>query len=883
MSTQPASLRQQLQDALGSSYTIERELAGGGMSRVFVAEEMRFGRRVVIKVLAPELVVGLSAERFEREIRLAAQLQQANIVPLFGAGEVNAGIPYYTMPFVEGESLRHRLDGRPFHPADAVAILRDVARALEYAHAHGVVHRDIKPENVLLSGGTAVVTDFGIAKALSASKTQAPGGTLTVVGTSLGTPAYMAPEQAVGDEVDSRADIYAWGIMAYEMLAGAHPFTGKQTAQQYITAHLAEAPKQLSDVRGDVHPDFSKLVMKAIEKDPTKRFSGATELLAALNQIVTSGGTTPNQIIPAKQKTRSGFLPGNTHRIIGVAALVTLILGGIGAFASRQRGDQTTEATATAKRVYVGEFRNGSSDASLRDVAAILQDGISRRLTETNVAELLASGDSGSAGAAALAKARSIGAGIFVNGSILKSGSQVQLSADLVDPKSEKILRSVGPIFAPASDPSRAVTELRERVLGTIGLMLDSATNDAIPAASSQTPLYAAFREFAEGESLARRNRFGNALTNYLAAYRLDSTFTFAAVRVARGYYNTSQCAKADSVSALLFAKGDGISQYEKAVLDRNVARCHGDWVAAYQAAKQMVDIAPESRDAQSVFSISAMYLYRADEALRGFLAAGRRSDEAMDINIAVAYHQLGRHEDERKVAVGMEKRFPGTGGSYTALLRAFAALRDTIHLRSVGRELASLPMGNGTNAPDLLRVGAEECARHGLLKESLAIRGTMAELMDALPQDRRDFRYWIARAENEYGLQQWPQASASLDSAVNAIGSAFSRQVFLSRRDIELKGIRGRIFARTGRRADAENIMRQMDALNDPYIWGSAKKAAAQIAAALGLRDEAVRLMRQAMLRGLSPVDSEFPDATPDLVNFTGYAPYEELFKPRG
>lgn len=213
------------------------------MSRVFVAEEMRFGRIVVIKVLTHESTAGLSAERLEREIQLAAQLQQANIVPVLGAGEIAPStggnvvtLPYYTMPFVDGESLRARIETGPLPFAEAVAVLRDVARALSYAHDRGVVHRDVKPENVLLSGGAAVVTDFGIAKAVSASKMRAPRDTLTVVGTSLGTPAYMAPEQAVGGDVDHRADIYSWGVVAYELLAGRHPIREQDTTAAHRRA-----------------------------------------------------------------------------------------------------------------------------------------------------------------------------------------------------------------------------------------------------------------------------------------------------------------------------------------------------------------------------------------------------------------------------------------------------------------------------------------------------------------------------------------------------------------------------------------------------------------------------------------------------------------------
>ena len=184
-------LRDQLQRTLGTAYVLERELGGGGMSRVFVARETALGRTVVVKVLSPELAAGISVDRFRREIQLAAQLQHAHIVPVLAAGETD-GLPFYTMPFVEGQSLRTRLSRPPLPIAEVQSYLRDVARALAYAHARGVVHRDIKPDNVLVAGGSAVVTDFGVAKALSNARGDMPGATLTSVGTSLGTPAYMA-------------------------------------------------------------------------------------------------------------------------------------------------------------------------------------------------------------------------------------------------------------------------------------------------------------------------------------------------------------------------------------------------------------------------------------------------------------------------------------------------------------------------------------------------------------------------------------------------------------------------------------------------------------------------------------------------------------------
>ena len=280
-------LRDQLQATLSGTYTLERELGGGGMSRVFLAEELRLKRRVVVKVLSPELAQGISVERFEREIQTVAALQHANIVPVHTAGETQ-GLPYYTMPFVEGESLRARLGNGPLPVAEVVGILRDVSKALAYAHQRGVVHRDIKPDNVLISGDVAVVTDFGIAKAISAARTASGDATLTQIGTSIGTPAYMAPEQAAGDPlIDHRADIYALGAMAYELLTGQHVFANR-TAPRMLAAHMGEAPRPITELRPDLPASLAAVVMQCLAKDPDDRPQQAAEIARAL-ALITSG------------------------------------------------------------------------------------------------------------------------------------------------------------------------------------------------------------------------------------------------------------------------------------------------------------------------------------------------------------------------------------------------------------------------------------------------------------------------------------------------------------------------------------------------------------------------------------------------------------------
>jgi len=288
-------LKLQLERTLGSNYTIERELGGGGMSRVFLAEETALGRKVVIKVLPTDLAAGLNADRFRREIQLAAKLQHPHIVPLLAVG-AKEGLLYYTMPFISGENLRARLVRlRELPIADATKILREVADALEYAHEQGVVHRDIKPENILLSGSHALVTDFGVSKALSSAtgETRVEGGSvLTSLGIALGTPTYMAPEQAAADpDVDYRADIYSLGVVGYELLAGRPPFTG-MTPQATLSAQVTMNPDPVAQHRPNIPPALSATIMRCLEKHPSDRWQTAGELRTQFETVLAPSGAT---------------------------------------------------------------------------------------------------------------------------------------------------------------------------------------------------------------------------------------------------------------------------------------------------------------------------------------------------------------------------------------------------------------------------------------------------------------------------------------------------------------------------------------------------------------------------------------------------------------
>jgi len=277
----PTELYEKLQEALGSVYVLERELGGGGMSRVFVARDDALSRRIVVKLLPPEMAAAVNIERFRREIQLAASLMHPHLIPLLSAGEA-LGVPYFTMPYIEGESLRARLNREGQLPIrEAVRLGVEVARALDYAHRGGIVHRDIKPDNVLMHDGHALVTDFGIARAINRASS---GVSVTSVGMVIGTPAYMSPEQCgSGTEVGSRSDIYSLACVIYEMLAGRPPFSG-MSATTILVMHRTAPVPSVRALREEVPEAIDQALAKALAKDPADRFATAAEFAEELER-----------------------------------------------------------------------------------------------------------------------------------------------------------------------------------------------------------------------------------------------------------------------------------------------------------------------------------------------------------------------------------------------------------------------------------------------------------------------------------------------------------------------------------------------------------------------------------------------------------------------
>ena len=454
-----------LQNALADAYVIERELGGGGMSHVFLATERRLDRKVVIKLLPPDLTGGVSLERFHREIQLVARLQNPHIVPVIAAGEAD-GVPFFTMPFVEGRSLRELLaSGTPVSITDGANILRDVATALGYAHERGIVHRDIKPDNVLVSGGAAVVTDFGVAKAISsarAANATAPGGSLTQIGFSLGTPMYMAPEQAAADpNTDHRADIYSFGTLAYELFAGKPPFAGR-TPAALLAAQMTETPPLLSAARPDAPIPLVELIRRCLEKDPAKRPQQASDVIHALDQALASSGAAALGLPTAtpRTKTRPVVFAASFAMVFFLATTAALLIA--------RRGEDRTAAAATPRSIAVLPLENAGGGDSDR----YFSDGITDELTSAlgqvpglRVASRTSVFALRGKGMDAQEIAKTLKVSSILEGTIRRSGDRLRVTAQLTNASdglalwSDRYEREMKDVFQVQDDIAGSIVE----------------------------------------------------------------------------------------------------------------------------------------------------------------------------------------------------------------------------------------------------------------------------------------------------------------------------------------------------------------------------------------------------------------------------------------
>jgi len=930
----------QLQATIGEGYTLERELGGGGMSRVFVARDNALGRRVVIKVLPHELAAAVSADRFRREIHLAAQLQHPHIVPLLSAGAAG-DLLYYTMPFVEGSSLRARLarDGA-LPAAGGVRLVRDVADALDYAHRRGVVHRDIKPDNVLLSEGHALVTDFGIAKALSATPaaTGASGshgtyGALTGLGVSIGTPAYMAPEQGVADPAtDHRADIYSLGAVAYEVLAGAPPFGDGRTAHQLLVAHMVEPPPPLDDRRPDLPAELTEIVMRCLAKRPEDRPQSAAEVVRALDAVSVPSGAravpagagatlagrpatgegpwggplaslgtgsvtrnpTPTSAAGVTTPTPTGAperAPRRRSALAWMASsfVVLLLLGGAATLLSRGAGRDGRAESASApatRRVLVTPFENQTGNPALDPVGRMAADWLTQGLAQTGLVKVVdartaLAGSDSAAGATdrTRALARDVGATEVVSGSYYLLGDTLVFNTRLGDAATGDVIAlAMEPAKGPAGNPTEAIERLRRALLGALATRYDTRLAGWANQ-SRRPPTFEAYQAYVAGMDAMDHFRGVEALAHFRRAAQLDTGWVQAKLWVVEALESVGQPAAADSAVRELTRARDQLTPFEQAQLDENAAYLRGDRAGDLAAVVRMNQLSP-TPDHKLTLAYKLAAVSRWQEALDTLrtiaTAEGRVASTPMRAGLEVSLlHRLGRHDEELTVARQLRRRFPQYPSLVLAEGGALAALGRLADVERLADSLVRAPRPQartpGTISPRqaLWSLGSE-LRSHGHDAPAQRMFERALATYDAEPPDSLALpNYRKGRAQTLYMLGRYDEAAA------------IYAELAVRDTSIGALGALGLAAAHRGDRATAERVAARLAAVNGKYLFGAPEFTRAGIAATLGDRAVALALLRQAGEKGL-PV-AEYLHSSRDFDALRNEPAYQELVRAQG
>ena len=830
----PGVLLERLREVLADRYAIERELGRGGMATVFLAHEQKHGRPVVLKVLNPEVAAAYGAERFLREVHLAARLAHPHILGLLDSGEAG-GLLYYVMPHLAGETLRARRsrEGLLDLP-EALGLLGDIAQALAHAHAAGVVHRDLKPENVLCVGGHAYLMDFGIARVI------APGtARITAEGSPIGTPAYMAPEQLSGaGQVDARADVYAWGLIAWEMLAGRLP--------------AAHEPVPLGRLRRDAPEPLVRLIEWCLAADPGARPPDGETLVGRLAAVQ-----------PAMRIRRRRRI-----RLAAAGLAVVAVAGVAGTLASR--GDQAAAPSAEVMPgpVVVAALVNETGDSSLATVGRMAGDWITQGLQETGLVPVVP-WPTALAASARIASERAAGrevdavselsmetgAAFVVTGAYYRVGDSLHFRAEVVDVRAGSIVGAPQPVSAPIEEPAAGIVMLRTRIMGTLAVRFDERLAHS-PGAALHPPTFEAYQAFDRGVQHFVDQRYAEAAPEFRRAAALDTTFAAAFLYAATAAMNVGEHHQADTIARSLRARSAILPEFLRLWLTQIEAVLAGDGQLALQATRRAAAIAPNSRAGYNL-AVTALAVDRPEEALASLR---RMSPDRGDMRnwssywtqLAHAHHQLGSHAEELGAARELERRFPDRRVALVLAVRALAALGRTAAIDSAIAAAGTLTPRTYWSQGAALVSAAEELLAHGRAGDAQRYYARAIEWLEhqaAVDPDFSPHHEFLGSAYYDTG--RWSDALAAFDRA-----SQLRPERASLRYDAAIAA------ARLGA-ADAESRLGQPE----PWGRGSHTFYRGRLALAQGDRERAMTLFVEAVAEGVDNLPWVHASAVRDLL----------------
>jgi tetratricopeptide (TPR) repeat protein/TolB-like protein len=786
------------------------------------------------------------------------------------------------MPYEEGQSLRDKLAHEGELPiGEAVRILRDVVDALSEAHEKGVVHRDIKPDNVLLTKHHALVTDFGVAKAVS----EATGAEkLTTEGVALGTPSYMSPEQAAADpHIDHRADIYAVGVVAYELLTGRPPFLGT-TPQMILSAHMTDTPEPVTKYRESVPSALEQLVMKCLEKKAADRWQSAEELLPQLEALATpSGGVTPTGTMPVDRVAKRRWMMAGAA--VAAAAVVIAVIAAALLLPRRSAG------AFDPNRVLVVAFADQSGLEQSQALGTMAQDYIIDILTEAGFAKvvdpltaLAVSQNVGAAGMAAgpgdvLALADEAQAGTVVSGSYYTADDSVHIQTRITDARDGSLLGTVGPTVGTLGRSGELVARLGQEVVAALASLLDQDLESWEPTVRPAS--YEAYEAYSEGLEVYARNEMAEAARHFERAAAADPTFSRARLWAAQSYQlagdvlqELSYYAKAESLIAPLVESRGQLSRYERCRLDFVMALGpRGNLSAAYDATRCMAQAAPGSDDARKEVALLTLRLNRPGEAIELF----RELDPDRGLMtqwccywgfLGIAYHMLGDYEGHLEVARQGRQRHPEGPGMLLEQARALAALGRLDDVAANLEAMRSLlPLREilggwvGSVALELRAHGYRDAARE-VFDEAIAWYQSRPHDTEEL---RAELALWL------YWAERWSDALRLYEELAEEYPENTTY----------LAGL-GWLAARRGDREEALRISEELRSFRHPSLERDHTLERARIASLLGDREEAMTLLQRAIDQ-VKFGHGVWWHRDPDFESLRDYPPFQEFLRPKG
>jgi serine/threonine protein kinase len=868
-----------------SHYRIIEKLGEGGMGVVYKAHDIKLDRDVALKFLPHHLTATADEQaRFLQEARAASALNHPNICGIYSIGE-EGDRHFIEMEYVEGKTLRQVVPIQKIQIAIDYAI--QIGEALQEAHSKGIVHRDVKADNIMVNSKNQIkVMDFGLAKLKGSLK-------LTKTSSTVGTLAYMAPEQIQGGEVDARSDIFSFGVVLFEMLTGHLPFRGEHEAAMMYSI-VNEDSEPIQKYLPDASSDLIHVLNRLLEKNPQDRYQSIAEAVIELKrlkrdtsrvhriqpitqsanpQLASVSGASSQQLpIPSRPLWRKPlFLGLAIVLVVGIIAVAALIF----------YPTAKEVIPLNPKGIVVAEFENQTGDSSLDHLSRMVADALSQGLAQIGLVDVVPSSDALLAtqklqrelgSAQRIVPARDLGKAtkvkLVVSGAFYRQGDKLQVQAQILDAETGKLLAVVDPVTKPSNAATDLIEELRERVLGIVALKYTSYFSMYL--GNLHPPTYKALKEFTQGFDFFQRSDYRSAIPCFQRAERIDSLFFGARIYLSVTHSNIGQLAVSDSIAICLDRFRDRFTDYERYLLDWIQFANRGNYEAAYRAAVQMRDLVPSSTSTY-ISASYASYLNRPRQTINLLNQIDQQSEMPTKWKyywgvLTAAYHILGQYDGELKVAQRARSLFPNDIVTLGYEFRALAALGKIQDVAQRLDECLSMPAPSSTDRGETMRTAARELRAHGFTEASrVVLEKALTWSRSRTPDQLKTLRY---------GMGQTLYLAGQFDEA----RKIFEILVKESPDNIEYHGYLGVLAARRNDRNEALEVSSWLESLNRPYLYGAHLIWRARIAALLGEQDRAVMLLREAFAQGAAYGISWHRD--PDLESLRDYGPYKELMK---